>query len=219
MYDVRDTVIAADDGSGNGAVILDAYKAPGNTDAPYITAFSITGPLPEPTGAAAVIGLAAHGILRRAPSARMNEPHAGERMTRRAFTLVELLVVIAVIALLIAILLPALSRARKAALQVQCASNLRQIGLGMRAYAVENRDALTVWPGTGTSAGGRASACRRMSRTSISSPSPRNTSGSISAEQRSRSRHRRTERLGPSVRPQPLGADVPEQQRPPENPR
>jgi MYXO-CTERM domain-containing protein len=65
MYDVRDTVVAADDGFGNGRVILDAYKAPGNTDAPYITAFSITGPLPEPTGAAALLGLAVLGLVRR----------------------------------------------------------------------------------------------------------------------------------------------------------
>jgi prepilin-type N-terminal cleavage/methylation domain-containing protein len=70
-----------------------------------------------------------------------------DRQSRGAFTLVELLVVIAVIALLIAILMPALARARQAALRVQCASNLRQIGLGMRAYAVENRDALPTWPG------------------------------------------------------------------------
>jgi prepilin-type N-terminal cleavage/methylation domain-containing protein/prepilin-type processing-associated H-X9-DG protein len=53
---------------------------------------------------------------------------------RRAFTLVELLVVIALIALLIALLLPALGKAREQAKMLQCASNLRQIGMAMVQY-------------------------------------------------------------------------------------
>ena len=53
----------------------------------------------------------------------------------RGFTLVELLVVVAIIAMLIAILLPALQRARAAARSVQCLSNLRQMGLGITHYA------------------------------------------------------------------------------------
>ena len=58
--------------------------------------------------------------------------------TRRAFTLVELLVVIAVIALLAAMLLPALSNARQSGRRTACASNLRQLGVALSIYAGEN---------------------------------------------------------------------------------
>ncbi len=75
----------------------------------------------------------------------------------RAFTLVELLVVIGIIALLISFLMPALSRVRDSAKAVQCASNLRQLHMGVLMYAGESKgfypaawhpDNLTVWAGT-----------------------------------------------------------------------
>lgn len=64
------------------------------------------------------------------------------RKSRVGFTLVELLVVIAIISLLASILLPSLNRTKEQAMNVVCAANLRQIGIGFHLYACEHAEQL-----------------------------------------------------------------------------
>ena len=81
----------------------------------------------------------------------------------RAFTLVELLVVIGIIALLIGILLPALSGARESAKSVSCLSNLRQMSMSAQAYVNENQGLYPVAYWFDFGGGGNATYCWDLS--------------------------------------------------------
>src|SRR5262245_51091574 len=79
-------------------------------------------------------------LQRQFVSLKIRHPAYRHHHHRTAFTLVEILVVVAIIGVLVALLFPGIQTARESARKTQCANNLKQVGLGMHAYLL-NRNA------------------------------------------------------------------------------
>ena len=69
-------------------------------------------------------------------------------MNKKAFTLTELLIVLAVIFVLVSILVPAMGRAREGARRLQCVNNLRQHGIAWYLYLADNREIFPAFSGS-----------------------------------------------------------------------